>query len=154
MDTLPDDPSAVGATVSFRLKGDPRLRVAPPPSAYERLRMAYARDLATEPRLAEWTLAAIEERLRQEPALAHRQARVHRNRARALLVFLTQPAWPTSTLGDATGLAYTPLYDACRALREVRLLYIRPGGQHGSTTELTPAGEAWLLELVEPGTMG
>ena len=139
---------------AFQLKDDPRVLAARPPSAYMQLVAAYERDLAGEPQLADWTLAAIEARLRAEPSLEHRQRRVHHSRARLLRLFLTKPKWMMSELLVATGLKYNPVYNAGRPLRELGLLHIRRGGQEGSTVELTAAGEAWLLELVEPGTLG
>ena len=142
------------ADVTFRLKNDPRLQAAAPVPAFERLRQAYHHDVAHEPRLADWTLAAIAERLRAVPGLSHPQQRVHANRARLLGVFLKLKAeWPTSNLQAATGLTYTQLYDARHALIGAGLLCLRRNGPRENTTELTPAGQAWLLELVEPGTV-
>ena len=153
METPP--PPVVADDITFRLPNDPRLRVAAPASAFERLRTAYAHDLGREPRLHDWTLTAIEDRLRADLALAHPQQRVHHNRARLLQVFLLKAVeWPTSRLQVATGLTYTQLYDTRQALITAGLLRLRRNGPHENTTELTPAGQAWLVALVEPGTVG
>ena len=79
---------------------------------------------------------------------------MHHNRALLLRAFLTKPAWLLPELLTATGLPYSALYRAARALRTVGLLRIRRGGKFGSTVVPTPAGEAWLLELVEPEPVG
>ncbi|MBC7449138.1 MAG: hypothetical protein H7330_13885 [Hymenobacteraceae bacterium] len=140
--------------IAFRLKNDPRVEAARPPTAYQRLVTAYGHDVAQEPRVAEWTRAAVEARLRADPALRHSQARMHQHRAQVLLRFLTKSKWPLAELLTVTGQPYTVLYRAVGALRVVGLLRIRRGGKLGSTVVLTAAGEAWLVELVEPGSVG
>lgn len=135
-------------STGFRLRHDPRS--APPPSPYDRLRAAYLHDLAQEPRLADWTLAAIEARLKPGALAGHVQARARHNRALVLRALLHQTDCSIDDFISLTDLSYYQVWVARKALVEADLLRVH--GIRDGVTRPTRAGEAWLLELAAEGT--
>lgn len=131
---------------SFRLRAAFLPPAAAPPTPIEKLRAAYRAACAADAGLAALTLAAIERRLQMLPELRSYRSRSARKRALLLRALLEAPAYTPAALRAYADL---PSYDSLWQLRRPLLAAGLLTARHHQTV-LTPAGETWLLELVQP----